>query len=44
MDEELRTALDEIYKAYICVFGDKRAEIDIEIMKMYLTYHTEEAK
>ena len=39
-------ALAEIYKIYIlvCVFGEKRAEIENELMNMCLKYDTEEAK
>ena len=37
-------ALDEIYKIYTCLFGEKRTEIENWIMKMYSKYNTEEAK
>ena len=43
-------ALDEIYKIYIydhlCVFWEKRTEIENEIMKMYTNkkYNTEKAE
>ena len=31
-------ALDEIYKIYICVFGEKRTEIENKIMNIFATF------
>ena len=37
-------ALDEIYKIYICVFGEKRTDIENDILNLCIKYNTEEAK